>query len=166
MSYSPFNETRYQYLSRVQKVGYSLNSGLINVALSAETDFLLFKNTPASGKLVEIYEQVVSIPDSANTVRSIIRIYKNPTITSNGVAITIGAKRNGQAPSICTAFTAPVISARGTMVQIYNINYQTTLRNLDLARYVEDGDSILFTVQPSGTNIPHSLTQAWAEVPT
>lgn len=166
MSYTPYNVNKLQYLTEVTKVGYVFVSGIITVALASETDFVLFKNTPASGKVVELQEQIVSLPGSANTVRTIVRIYKNPTITSNGVAVTIGGLRNGQAPSIATVFTAPVIASRGTLVQVYNATFAPVFRIMDLARYIEDGDNLLFTMQPSGATTDHVLSQKWVEVPS
>ncbi len=163
MSYTPFSQTKMQFLTEVQKVGYNCASGIITVALAVETDLILFRNPAGSGKLVELFEQVVSIPDSASNVRSVIRIYKNPTITLNGTALGTGGLRNGQAASVLLASSLPTIAARGTLVQIYGVTYNPVFRALDLNRYIEEGDSILLTATPSGAGTNHSLTQAWIE---
>lgn len=165
MAYTPYSVNQWQSLTKDSKVGYAYVSGLVNIALAAETDFCLFKNPVASGRLVQLYEQVISIPDSSNVVRSIIRAYKNPTITLNGTAMATGGLRNGQPASVLLAFNAPTIAARGTLVQIYGINYAPFVRTLDLARFIEQGDNLLITVQPSAATTNHSLTQSWAETP-
>ena len=143
--------------------GYAFASPLISILLSSETDFILFKNT-SSTKLIRLYEQIGSIPDAAATLRSIVRIYKNPTVTNNGTAVAIGGLRNGQAATIAQAFHTPTISARGILVQIYGLTNTPTQRNMDLTRYVEPGDSLLVTAQPNTVTVNHSFTQAWAEV--
>lgn len=137
---------------------------ITNILLASENDWLLFKNPAGSGKLVRLFEQVVAIPDSASTLRSTIRIYKNPTVTANGTPIVIGGIRNGQTASVCQAFFTPTTSAKGTLVQVYGATNDPVQRVLDMTRYVEQGDSLLITAAPTGATTNHSFSQGWAEV--
>lgn len=144
--------------------GYNV-AAFLPTTLTTEFDLLLFKNTSAAaGTLVRLYEQVVAIPDSAANTRSVIRVYRNPTITTNGTALTIAGLRTGQAATVAQAFSSPTISARGTLVQIYGVTNSPVVREINLSRYVEPGDSILFTCTPSSVGVNHSFSQAWAEV--
>lgn len=151
----------FAYLTRTLR-GYAL-AVETTIALAAETDWLLFKNTSAT-KLIRLFEHVTCLPGETNSVRSIFRIYKNPTVTLNGTAATVSALRNGQAATVAQAFTLPTIAARGTKVQVYGVNFSPVIRALNNTRYVEPLDSLLVTVQPSGTGLLHSFDQAWAEV--
>lgn len=152
----------FTFLARNRR-GYGF-SAFINILLAVETDMLLFRNTSPS-VVVRLFEQIPSIPDAGSGVRSVFRIYKNPTVTADGTAVSIGALRNNQAASICQAFSLPTISARGILVNVYGIINTPVIRNLSLARFVEPGESILFTATPSAVATNHGLTQAWSETP-
>ena len=164
-----------QYLTNIGR-GYAfLNFVSIASAFPVETPWLYFKNDGTL--LVRLYEQIASIPDSASTLRSTLKIYKNPTGTvSGGAAIGIGGLRNGQAPTTCTslayvsAVTPLVVSGTapasyGVPVQDYGVINTPTQRLLNLTRFIEPGDSILVTVSPSAATTIHSFSQSWVEVP-
>ena len=155
--------TRAQDLFRTSKVGYALATSFTTAA-TTETPFLLFTNTTGSDKVVEVFEQIVSIPAAASSVRSTVRIYKNPTVTLAGSAVAIGGLRSGQAATVCTSTVMPTLSAFGTLVQIYGLGGGTAVqRSINLTRFVEAGDTIAITVECSSVTTLHSFTQSWAE---
>lgn len=143
-------------------MGYAFASYTL-VPTAVETNLLLFKNTSAT-KRVLLYEQVASVPEGAGGVRSVLRVYKNPTVTLDGTLLGLGGLTNGQLASVCQVFSLPTTSLRGTMVQVYGIINTPTQRLMNLTRVVEPLESILITAQPSGTNLNHAFNQAWAEV--
>lgn len=162
MSYSP-NNSRIQRFARAGQ-GYAFFSGVLNITLAAETDLILIRNPAASGKLLELYEQFFALPGESSSTTCIIKVYKNPTVTLNGTALTIGGLRNGQATAVQLANVSPVISARGIQVQEYNVTYQSLPpRHIDLIRFIEQGESILITGTPSASTTPVTMSQTHVE---
>lgn len=135
-----------------------------NILLAAENPWILMRNPTNSGKVIRLFEQLIAIPDSPSTLRSVIRIYKNPTVTLNGIAANVGGLRNNQTPSVLLITTAPTVTNNGILVQVYGATNSPVQRELNLTRYIEEGDSLLITATPSGATTNHSFTQAWAEV--
>lgn len=145
--------------------GYAVATPSINIALAVETDFVLLKNPIASGKLVRFWEQLLAMQGSTPSQSTIIRVYMNPTITTNGTAMTVAKLRSSLGiPSVVQAFYSPTISARGTLMTTYMITTGTFTRELDLARFMEENATLLFTAQPTNTTTPHTFSAAWAEV--
>lgn len=155
--------TEFQALTYSDKVGYAC-AHLTNILLTSETPWFYAVNPAGSGVLVRLFEQVVGIGGSTS-IRSIIRVYKNPTVTANGTNIGGGGLRNGQATKKLEIFVTPTVTANGTLVQVYSVNTNSVQRMLDLCRYIENGDSILITAQSSSTSTDHTFSMAWAEVP-
>jgi len=146
--------------------GFSVLTGGITIASTDEVPICLIKNPVASGKIAEIYQFRVAISKGTAVVRGTIRIYRNPTITANGTALTINKLKISQsASSVMSAYKSPTISANGT--QINNLSV-TTENNIliseDLGRFIEANENMLVTFEPStsGTNV--SFFTNWIEV--
>lgn len=140
--------------------GYQFTCPLIFISAAVETDFVLFRNPAGSGKTVELFEQIVTLPDSATGIRSMIQVYKNPTVGLAGTLIPVRGLRNDQVDSEMLASYFPSISNRGTLIDIYGITYQTYPRALHLIKTVEEGDSFLITADAAANT---AMTQVWAE---
>jgi hypothetical protein len=143
--------------------GFIITTNIVTVSLSSEADFFLLKNPSGSGKNIRIKELLISI-EASTQQGSVIRIYKNPTITADGTALTIGKLKTGQADGVATAYLSPTISTRGTLREVFQIGLNTFLRDYALARYVNENETFLITVQGTKTNVVHALTILYSEV--
>lgn len=141
-------------------------------AAAAETNFILIKNPAGSGVNLSFYRikcVAISALGAATGVESVIRIYNNPTITSNGTAMTINHQHVGDAtPSIMQVFSVPTTSNNGSLQAVYGVSSQGTTTADIITNYsyiLSPGNSILFTVQgvvngPSET----AITVIWTEL--
>lgn len=145
--------------------GFAIATGIMVIASSLETDFVLFRNTTGSGKLVRIKEFLLTLAETGGSTAT-VRFYRNPTIVSVGTALTVSKVRPSQTQTTAVnVYTLPVISARGSLIQEIRLNGgQTFTRDTNLARYVEDGKDLLITFDSSGNNKSFGLTGAWLEV--
>lgn len=99
---------------------YLVNSTFINVTTPTETDFFLLKNPSGSGIVATLQQLVMSSDENIGATYR-VRVYKNPTITTNGTAVTpVNARQVGAAAVVCTTFRSPAISARGTLTYVTN----------------------------------------------
>jgi len=135
--------------------GFSVITGDITIANTDENNFFLLKNPNASGKLVRIWESIISMTKGTGSAFSNFRIYKNPTITANGTALTINKIRSSQsASSVCSAYYNPTISARGTLIDKFVIATDHFGELIDnLGRYLEANENMLVTIEPQNSGI-------------
>jgi len=144
---------------------YSISSE-INLAGTGEVDAFLFRNPSGSGKVVYLTKLIACLISSVGAeVR--IRIYRTPTITANGTAITISPARIGGSPpaSISLCNSLPTISARGTLIRVFNsANTSTFTNDINSRIIVEANNSFLITGQSTSTNKPLGLNLAWVEL--
>ena len=146
---------------------FQTTSNLITVTGSAETDFFLLKNISGSEKTIRLNEIFLNIglASGVQSLKSTFRLYRNATITANGNALTIfKTNPSGAHTAIAETYTAPTISARGSLIQVFPFTQGIYLRDLNLTRYVLDGGNLLITVHPATTNTEHSISSSWAEV--
>ena len=145
--------------------GYSYASASTNIVAAAETDFLTLTNPAGSGKTVRFWEQLLSLQINVANQSSVIRVYLNPVTVTLGVPITPSKIRPSiGAASIVTGLFLPTVVGRGTLITTYALGLGTFKRELYLSRYLEVGNTLLFTVNGSGVNMPHAFSAAWAEV--
>jgi len=136
------------------------------VAPSTQTDFILIKNPAGSEKLFRIHEYLVGI-DGPAAQRSLYRFYKGPTITANGTSVAVLKHLTSQAQaSVAKVFRSPTISARGTFIGIIAVKGESpsAVVNGDLSDFIEEGETILVTVDASTTSVEHIFSATWAEV--
>jgi hypothetical protein len=97
--------------------------------VTTETPIFLIKNPNASGvtlKVIQFIMGLLASVGSATGNNAILRLYLDPTITSNGTALTISnlASKTGAPTSVMTAFSSPVIAANGTKIGAYALASQ------------------------------------------
>jgi hypothetical protein len=138
----------------------------INLSGTGEVDAFLFRNPTGSGKVVYITKLIACLISSVSAeVR--IRVYKSPTVTVNGTAVTVSPARIGGSPpaSIVLCNSLPTISARGTQIRIFNsANSGTFTDDINSRIILEANTSLLITGQSTSTNKPLGLNLAWIEV--
>lgn len=138
----------------------------INLSGIGEVNAFLFRNPSGSGKTVYLTKLITCLISSVGAeVR--VRVYKSPTVTSNGASITVSPARIGGSPpaslSLCTAL--PTISSRGTLIRVFNsANTSTFTNEIDSRIIVEANNSFLITGQSTSTNKPLGLNLAWVEL--
>jgi hypothetical protein len=98
-------------------------------ATTAETPVFLIKNPNASGvtlKVLQFLMGILASVGSATGNNAIFRLYLDPTITTNGTALTISSlySKTGASTSVLTAFSSPTIAANGTKLGAYTIASQ------------------------------------------
>lgn len=130
-----------------------------------EEAVILIKNPSGSGLNLFLREFFVSAlaPDFS----TIIRIYANPTITTDGTTLAITNFRIGSvATSGMTAFTFPTVSANGTILLISSILKAITaesLKDVGFSRVLEPNNNLLLTLENSATNRDAAITLSWKE---
>ncbi len=143
--------------------GFSAITNFVTIAGTTETDFMLIRNPAASGVLARLKEFIMTIGGSASNT-SIFRFYRSPTVTSDGTPITVNKVLSiGTPTNQVLCFQTPTISARGTLVQLFAVDFESFSRDQELSRYLAEGSQLLVTVQGSVTNIEHNLVFTWAE---
>lgn len=155
-------QTLWQKMSRDGKAFTTL-SGFVTIAAATETDFFLMRNPASSGRLVRLKEFFFTINGTA-TQSSIFRFYRAPTITAVGTPLTINkVLATSSVISPILAYETPTISSRGTLIQLFSVDFNTRGRDQDLARYLPEGSDLLVTVQGSVGGIEHNILGVWAE---
>jgi len=142
---------------------FSVIQPFITLAGQSETDFLLFRNPTGSTIRVKINDILYTYNKGSGI--SIVRVYNNPTITSNGIALT-ALKMNtlGSISPQALVNYAPTISARGTIRKIFGQSaIGTYVDHYDSSLILGANSSILFTVQPAANNTDHSIYVNWGE---
>lgn len=146
----------------INGMGYVATSNGISIAGVAEVPFFLLKNPNGSGKTVRF--SVVELGVEASTAfPSVFRIYRNPTITSNGTSVTINNLLNGGAASAITTFKQPTISANGTVLMA-SVVPATAKLMFDQGLTISANENLLVTAEPSQTNNQHFFVAYWEEV--
>lgn len=139
---------------------YVVTTNAVIVAGTSEVAFLLLKNPNASGKTIRIDKILLGLENIASI--STCRIYRDPTITTNGTALTPVNLLKGGAASIMTAFRSPAISANGTLMITDPVSGVSD-HDQDLGLLISPNENMLLTLDPTTTNIPHMITVYYME---
>jgi len=140
---------------------FSAATNLVAIVGTGETDFYLLKNPTGSGKKLRLLLFTGNIEGGGVGQVSNFRIYKNPTITTNGTALTIVNKDfTSSTATVMQAFSAPTISARGTLLDVRTAASPTDF-SFDLI--LGEGHSVLVSVDATLNNTLHSATAVWVE---
>lgn len=154
------NDTRNATLSGKTFIA---TTDLINIGTS-QTAFYLLKNPVASSKSLRLDKIILGLGSNAGT----FRIYRAPTITSNGTALTISNKHIQTSPTatVMQAFSQPTISANGTLLR--PVSLTTSIGQVELNYeglfILEAGFNLLITAQNSQNNSPTYVTCEWIEI--
>jgi len=156
-----------------QKEAYSLmekafvvTTNLITIPTNAETPFLLIKNPTGSGKILRIFEITVGL--LFNNQNGIFRIYKNPTIISDGLSLSISNNRiySGSISSNMQAFSLPTTSLNGTMLSGFPIQQNSSMQRLPVLAtlILNEQNNILITIDNAANNMPSIINTNWLEI--
>jgi hypothetical protein len=108
--------------------GFSVVSEVLPLA-ATETPVFLIKNPNGSGKKLKVSLLILGISPSVGSATGntdLFRLYADPTITTNGTALTINNldTQTGPPASSMTAFFSPTIASNGTKLGTYCVSSQ------------------------------------------
>lgn len=128
------------------KKAYVVATGLQNIPVDTEHDFLLLKNP--SGNDLDLLISHMSVGTNSTSIRSIFKFYAEPTITTDGTSLGISKTYiGGSAPTPqAQAFLDPTISIRGEVINTILMPSNAPSRGSSRYFWVEPGSSILVTV--------------------
>jgi hypothetical protein len=145
--------------------GYIATTNVLTIATSVEQPFLLLKNPSGSGKNMRL-EKIIFQSD-ANS-KNVFRIYRNPTITANGTALTINNLRFSGSASIGTVYKISTTTSFGTLItpiiMLGSPAGSNTILDLDLGQFIEQNENLLITIDPSANGLSFAVTVYWVEV--
>ena len=133
-------------------------------AATTEVAVLWVSNPAGSGVTSRAHSLYVA-PDGLSTNEEIIiRLYRNPTVTSNGTAATINSSRPRKAvTSKMLAYTLPTTSSNGTKIAEFYATTAFALMEDSLSLFFDQGQSLLITVQQSSNGINYTTDLTWRE---
>ena len=130
---------------------------------TAEKDIFLLRNPAASGYRAQF--RLFILATAKVSGGTLVRYYRNPTVTSAGTSLDVRNKKNDSLTGVCTAYQLPTISARGVKLDVsgaagsgellHSENYEVELA---------EGEDLLFTIEQPSANSTYSLNVVWAEI--
>lgn len=129
-----------------------------------ESPLLLLKNPPGSTTRLLITHLVAAI--NSTSARTKVKIYKDPTITSNGAALGVENTYVKDSPKTPQAeiYKNPMISANGGLIYHGLMPANSPSRGINRFFWIDPGHSILLTIQNDITNTLSSGCMYWLEV--
>lgn len=133
-----------------------------------ETRILLLRNPAASGHTLKLISISCLTTNTVSTI-SILRCYVGPTITATGTGLTIQtAARGSGATTVMQAYSGPTASAvgqkfAGAVVVSGTAGGREVVLEFDGGITLAEGQDILITGTPDGTNRASEIVATWAE---
>ena len=146
---------------------FTLNHEVGNIA-DVEVPFILIRNPSGSGKTIRL-KRIVLMNNHTSTSWVKFRIYIAPTVTATGTSLPIACTNIGSgAASAMQAFSAPTVSANGTLVLRLAcpaaITAPATVLSTEFDYIVDANIDVLVTVQADGNNRVPAINVVWAEI--
>jgi hypothetical protein len=145
--------------------GYAVNYSA-TIAGKDLTAYVLIANPASSGKNIIIKQVGISM-NAAATI-STFYLYKNPTVTTAGGALTEVNLHTIATTGIGVATSAPTVSSFGSLLAAYTLGSSGfSVLNLDtqLGIYIDEGGYFLVAIDPETNNTTYNTTIWWAEAP-
>ena len=147
---------------------FTASTDLISLGGSSgqETPFMLIKNpTGKNDQWVRLF-QILYRLHTTSSFSVVLRVYKNPTVTSDGTGLAeINENNDSVRVADAEVFVNPTVSANGSFEQAFNLTNQATMEiNFNLSKIIEEGNSWLITYEKSsGSNVDIIGTIWWGE---
>lgn len=146
--------------------GKMFNHANIITQDSSGTDNPLYyiKNPSGSGKILYLWEIMAGV--TAQNQYSIIKLYANPTVTTDGTSKTpVNRLVGSSATADMEIYEIPTITNEGNLLitMMYPENGDTAIYPAAFSIQVKPENSILITGDPKGNNDELALHVAWAE---
>lgn len=153
------------YLSTVvkNKKSFTVTTGLVTVDTNNEKPLILLRN-PATSENKILITHFKFGTDSSN-VRSLVRIYKMPTITSNGTALTPTNTYVGPdlPASSVEAYKFPTLSDNGDVLNLDINPSDSPSKGLNRKYWIEPGYDLVLTTENSSANAKTFADVYWLE---
>ena len=144
--------------------GFVATTNNITVVNANETVFMLIKNPSNSGKTARLHRLIIGSDENQINKMAFYRIYRNPTITSNGTALNINNLKAGASLSALTAFKLPVVSANGTLLAMGNAgDLFVSIDPMDLGNIISSNENMLITIDAAAAGFDFFVTAYWEE---
>jgi len=144
---------------------FIVTTGLVTIATNAETSFLLLKNPSGSGKSLSLTKVFVGL--LFNNQNGFFNIYFDPTITSNGTALTISNTNRLSSPIASTmqAFNLPTTTSFGTKILTMPIQQNSSAVQYPLEETIKlsEGKNLLISIDNAANNMPTCINAHWLE---
>lgn len=145
---------------------FSVTADNFNLAASGtDNPVILIKNPNASGKT--IYISKIIFGTITTNRASALKLWANPTITTNGSATTpVNNLIGNGTTSVSTSFTSPTVSSAGTILRGFasGQNTRATADNVELVVQLPANNNLFITGAPSANNTVVSVTVVWMEI--
>ncbi len=143
---------------------YVSTTDLNSISGTSEHNYMLITNPSSSGKKVMITHFSSGL--NSATTRSLLRVYSTPTITTNGTALTVVNTYIKTSPisEVVKIYKDPTISARGTLMDMQVNPSDAPSRGMNRYLILDEGKSLLCSMQNSVTGISTFLTVYFLEV--
>lgn len=129
-----------------------------------EYPFLLFDNPNSSGKVVRVINIWQQFFPEATAKWSWMRLYRDPTVTANGTALTIlKGKKNQSATSVISAYKVPTITSVGSLIRSGNLVEGTMSYYDNGGLFIDQNEKVLCTIETSTGNRDHIVSVLWSE---
>lgn len=144
---------------------YSAATEVQMTSAGVDNTLLLLRNPAGSGKTLYVFK--IYAGTSVTNVAAVFKLFANPTVNSNGTALTV-ANRNigGTGASVGLVNSLPTVSSTGTKMSSLALgqNNSSIIFAEDFSVALKPGNSLLVTGDPSSNNRQSILTIAWREV--
>lgn len=143
---------------------FSVADNMFMTSAGVDNPIVLIKNPSGSGKVFYLYRTAFGI--NVENIYGNFKMFKNPTVTANGTALTIVNNRiSGSETSSMLAYKLPTVSSNGTRIGSYIVaqNASSLITNEDFAIQLEPNNSILITGDPKSNSREAVITITWAE---
>lgn len=148
---------------------YLVDTGLVSAAigvsdLSTDNPILLVKNPSVSGKTLVIVIRIYGC--SITNVACMFRLYVDPTITSNGTALSVNPGLVGNpTASIASAFKLPTTTSFGTLYDSYIISQNSVGSPIQENQVLQlpPGHNWLITAAPGSNSRLVDISLKWIE---
>lgn len=142
-------------------VGGSLQPA--SIVATDELPFLLVKNPVASGKNIRFRDMVIGAGEITVGKGNVLRVYRNPTITANGTALTINKLKSSGSSPIANVFKLSTLSDFGTEVFHATYTNDSFREDFDLGFFIEQNENVLITMQATDSGKEQHIFLSWIE---
>jgi len=146
---------------------FHVTTDVLSISGVTESDLMYVTNPTGSDVLFLLYKLFM---ESESNTRAIIRMYKNPTITDNGIALVPNSMNDllSETPEVL-AYKAPTASVKGEIIHPWLISPGTAppsqVIDMGGSYTIKAGSSLLFTVV-NANNADSAMSVIWGELAT
>ena len=147
-----------------EELAYTVTTKFRSISGTAQHDYVLFRNKPSNTVRVKIL--ALRFGNDAS-VQTIVRMFHQSDITSNGTALTESNRYFKNTPRVAQLKTYydPTIGSRNTYINSFVGVPDGRTMSFDIEYLLDPGNRLLFTVQNSATNKKTHIDLDWVEIP-